>query len=91
MHNITLLHKELFGFGAYRFNDRLGQQLLLRQPRYALIKVYSSCVELADSRTPPLSLCAGAQRTRKPRHGSVGGVVVQSGGIDGALRVLRPR
>ena len=91
VHNITLLHKEFFGFGAYCFDDRLGQQLLFRQPRYALIKVYSSCARLADSRTPPLSPCAGAPRTRKPRHGSIGGVVVQSGGIDGALRVSRPR
>lgn len=44
VHNIALLHEELFRLCAYCLDHRLGQQLLLGESRYALIEIYGSCV-----------------------------------------------
>jgi len=43
VHHIALFHEQLLGFGAYCLDHRLGEQLLLRQARYAFIEVYGSC------------------------------------------------
>ena len=37
MYNIGLFHQHLFGFGAYCFNEGLGEELLLVQLGYAFI------------------------------------------------------
>ena len=42
VHHIALLHKELLGLCTYGLNDRLGQQLLLVQARYAFVQVDGS-------------------------------------------------
>ena len=42
VHDIALLHEELFCLSAYRLDDRLGQQFLLVEPCYALVEVDSS-------------------------------------------------
>jgi len=39
VHHITLLHKELFRFGAYGFDDRVGQELLFVEPRNTFVEV----------------------------------------------------
>lgn len=41
MHDIALFHQQLFGFGAYRFNDRVGEELLLVEPADAFVKVHA--------------------------------------------------
>lgn len=51
VYNVALLHKKLLRFGAYCLDHRLSQQLLLRQPRYALIEVHGSCAWLARARS----------------------------------------
>jgi hypothetical protein len=43
MHHIALLHEQLLRFRAYCLDHRLGEELLLRQARYALVEVYGSC------------------------------------------------
>ena len=54
VHHIALLHKQLFGLGAYCLDHRLGQQLLLGEARYTLIEVYGGC-----------GLSAGGQASHK--------------------------
>lgn len=39
MHDVALLHEELFGLGAYCLNNRLGQEVLLVECLYALIEI----------------------------------------------------
>lgn len=43
MHDIALLHQQLFRFGTYCLYDRLGQELLLVKSAYTLIEIDSSC------------------------------------------------
>jgi hypothetical protein len=43
VHHIALFHKKLFRLCAYCLNDRLCQQLLLGEARYALVEVYGGC------------------------------------------------
>jgi hypothetical protein len=42
VHHIALLHKELFRLCTYCFYYGLGQQLLLRKPRYTFVEVDGS-------------------------------------------------
>lgn len=88
MHDIALLHKQLLRLGAYCLDDRLSQELFLRQPRYALVEVYGSCAGSAY-----VGCVSGpSSHTRKTRHG--GSCRVRragGGGIDNKLRVSRPR
>jgi hypothetical protein len=37
VHDIALLHQQLFRLGTYCLDDGLGEQLFLAQPRYTLI------------------------------------------------------
>lgn len=67
MHNVALLHKELFRFGAYCLDHGLGEQLFLRQPRYALVQVYGGCVQSAVG--------AGTFALKRGVHGRPGMVV----------------
>lgn len=67
VYDITLLHKQLFRFCAYSLDDRLGQQLLLVQTRYALVEVNGSCIKSAQACTRP----AAVGHTRKTRHGGI--------------------
>jgi hypothetical protein len=43
VHHVALLHEQLLGLGAYRLDDRFGEQLLLGQARDALIEVHGIC------------------------------------------------
>ena len=50
VHDIALLHQQLFRFGAYRFNDKFIQQLFLIEAGDALIEVdgrYSQSSQLS--------------------------------------------
>jgi hypothetical protein len=42
VHHVALLHQKLLRLCTYCFYHGLGQQLLLREPRYALVEVDSS-------------------------------------------------
>jgi hypothetical protein len=41
--DIALFHQQLFRFGAYRFNDGLGEELLVVQSGYAFVEIYTGC------------------------------------------------
>jgi hypothetical protein len=41
--DIALFHQQLFCFGAYRFNDGLGEELLVVQSGYAFVEIYAGC------------------------------------------------
>lgn len=41
--DIAFLHQKLLGFGAYRFNDRVGEQLLLVQAADAFVEINAGC------------------------------------------------
>jgi len=43
MYNIALLHQELLCFGAYCFDDGLGEEVLLIQALNTLIQVNRGC------------------------------------------------
>jgi hypothetical protein len=41
--HIALAHQQLLGLGAYRFDDRLGQEFLFVEARDALVEIHGSC------------------------------------------------
>ena len=41
--DIALAHEQLLCLGAYRFNDRFGQELFLIQARDALVQIDRGC------------------------------------------------
>ena len=43
VHDIALLHQQLFRLGAYRFDDGVGEELLLVQAGDAFVEVYAGC------------------------------------------------
>lgn len=44
MHDIALLHQQLFRFGAYCFNDRVGEEFLAVEAGDALVEVDAGCM-----------------------------------------------
>ena len=44
MDDIALSHQQLFRFGAYCFDDGLGEKFLVVQSGYAFVEVYAGCV-----------------------------------------------
>lgn len=47
VHDIALLHQQLFCFGAYGFDDGVGEELLSVQAGDAFVKVYAGCRTLS--------------------------------------------
>lgn len=45
MHDVALLHEQLFGFGTDGLDDRLGQELLAVEPLDAFVQVDGGCKE----------------------------------------------
>ena len=43
VHDIALLHQQLFRFGAYCFNDGVREELLAVQTRDAFVKINTGC------------------------------------------------
>lgn len=48
MHHIALFHEKLLGLCTNGLDDRLGQQLLVRQARDTLVEVYGGCTGLVS-------------------------------------------
>jgi hypothetical protein len=85
VHHIALLHEQLLGLCANGLDDRLGQQLLFGEARYALIQVYGGCPGSVYTQT---GRTGGASATDV--HGSPGMVVLLLlGGVCALLHARR--